>query len=1058
MTAVSNVHHNHHDEFFDSVDAQDVDSDGRARDGTSMSFTSMVVALNDKAVNLCEKGQLEAAGDMLDRASSMVSWISDQDERVKLESTTLNNVGYLAKLSGDLQKAAANVEAALELECSHGDPLPSTTLNLAAILNAKGMHSRARDLARLTIDLLSDHEKRSVAYPPLVWIAAWHNLAVAQVNSSTKAVPSEVIWSHFDTACSLAVQHLGKGHKVTKEVSSSYRHALRCWNNKKLKKSATRRAEEYRAEAEHVATAYPAKPHNNRTTGTTSGSLFASATGIGASKHGVANGKMGGAREPPLGPIPPLGRNPSQTLQPRSQQARAPPSHARTHPRGGAGKPAPTSPQHFHYHFHQHGGEAFLTPPTEAAAPPPDAGAISSLNLGPPHPPNPPGREVHPTTDPDGVDDLSAEDLAVLSDLYGPSAGGALRGGWGQSVVVGGGLSIGDGGLHGRSGAAEDKVRDAMLAAGAAPGDSARKEVAFEAPRPGCAAAQPASLSWTLQGEPHYKQFPVDAFGAPPPAPPKPPPQPRTANPDAGKQAAGARKKHGMFPASAELRKKRKKSAPADPGAARAPPDTRETVEDLERALQVKENELLELRRRLKLKAPAAMQALPRSLPPIPRDRAGSLPSTGGRPRDGKQTAPPRKIEQQPAPTEPAEKPQPPPPPRRASAHSARKEPEKVKEKPRTSPSKPGQPPEAPPPHPNPVPCSKPVPAAHTNACSEPAPPASQRPASGGRRRRGSAPSAAEAPGGGSDEKKAGQGGSGRPRVGAGLGALGALRAENQAAARPGLLVLMTAAGEAAAETNPPDATTAPVGLRMLRAVSRNGSGLEALFACGAVSDADADAPAAVVVEAPSPKCAARGRPPSLKPAAVGPERLHGIEVLTRCIEQKATRLYPFVRILCLTPVFPAQPPGDAVGPMLHPLLPPQDGYKDYTVNTPQAFKQDGAGFAEATPSETSAGGVAGPSTKQFEYGSRLRHGKLLQPAENLELLCQSCDASTLPMVRFLHTAALRAAAEATPDGSEDAADDEPTAMSFWDMKTLLSHLGSLTEYRGLQALASIVE
>eukprot|EP00754_Rhynchopus_humris_P019121 Rhum_TRINITY_DN14632_c34_g1::Rhum_TRINITY_DN14632_c34_g1_i1::g.106629::m.106629 len=203
-----------------------------------------------------------------------------ESERAVLRTAAalLNSLGYLERMRGDLDAAAAHMEAALRTEHAlDSSPLATTTINLTAVLNARGQFNRARDLARLSLELLESQkqsqqqvkdeeaaaaaaaggdEESSPPPPPqqqqqnlpppegeeaVAWVAAWHNLAVAQLHATTGPLPVDVVWGYFQEAHSLAARALGRAHPMTKEVAASFKSAKRCWSRTKEQKQAPTR-------------------------------------------------------------------------------------------------------------------------------------------------------------------------------------------------------------------------------------------------------------------------------------------------------------------------------------------------------------------------------------------------------------------------------------------------------------------------------------------------------------------------------------------------------------------------------------------------------------------------------------------------------------------------------------------------------------------------------------------------------------------------------------------------------------------------------------------------
>eukprot|EP01063_Lacrimia_lanifica_P025795 TRINITY_DN3377_c0_g1_i1.p1 TRINITY_DN3377_c0_g1~~TRINITY_DN3377_c0_g1_i1.p1 ORF type:complete len:1005 (+),score=298.57 TRINITY_DN3377_c0_g1_i1:56-3070(+) len=193
-------------------------------------------ACNTRALGCFDRGDVAGARGALDEAWGWVQQISDVAERGRAEAATLTNSGYVAKLMGDLDEAAHYLERALEVEAQYGAPQPTTTLNLAVVLNSKGVYNRARDLSKLALALLEEKEASEHPPPPQVWVAAWHNLAVSQLWATNKALNVDTVWEHFRTAVRLAKESLGRQHPLTREVVESFRAAKRSWQATKVSK------------------------------------------------------------------------------------------------------------------------------------------------------------------------------------------------------------------------------------------------------------------------------------------------------------------------------------------------------------------------------------------------------------------------------------------------------------------------------------------------------------------------------------------------------------------------------------------------------------------------------------------------------------------------------------------------------------------------------------------------------------------------------------------------------------------------------------------------------
>eukprot|EP01062_Namystynia_karyoxenos_P080981 TRINITY_DN8820_c0_g3_i3.p1 TRINITY_DN8820_c0_g3~~TRINITY_DN8820_c0_g3_i3.p1 ORF type:complete len:491 (+),score=72.81 TRINITY_DN8820_c0_g3_i3:97-1569(+) len=188
-----------------------------------------VAALNRQAMVLCDQGDYAAAREILSGVLPKLGLLDSARTKARLESATVNNLGCLEKRVGNIDAAAVHLERALKLEYQVAEPSPSTVLNLTAVLQAQGSHNKARDMARLCVELLQSAPGDHLA---TVWVAAWHNLAVAQMHATTRAEPEDTVWGYFAEAARLANRHLGGKHPLAAEVASSFRAAKQAWRRR----------------------------------------------------------------------------------------------------------------------------------------------------------------------------------------------------------------------------------------------------------------------------------------------------------------------------------------------------------------------------------------------------------------------------------------------------------------------------------------------------------------------------------------------------------------------------------------------------------------------------------------------------------------------------------------------------------------------------------------------------------------------------------------------------------------------------------------------------------
>ena len=137
-------------------DVEEVEDEVRTR------LADLVAYYNRRAVKCIENGKTgyALAKKLLGRALAltarpMAAILSNQDVRLRLRATTLNNLGCLYRRKGKGHAALKFVEMALKLEAEISGPLEdpaSTHLNLCAILSGLRQHKVAIKHARTAID------------------------------------------------------------------------------------------------------------------------------------------------------------------------------------------------------------------------------------------------------------------------------------------------------------------------------------------------------------------------------------------------------------------------------------------------------------------------------------------------------------------------------------------------------------------------------------------------------------------------------------------------------------------------------------------------------------------------------------------------------------------------------------------------------------------------------------------------------------------------------------------------------------------------------------------
>ena len=225
----------------------------------SVDIDEMIRMMNREGIELCGAKMLSEAENVLLKASELAKEVKDKQQRLTLISITNNNIGYVMKLKGSLDAAAGYVESALKIEYQLNKPSASTTLNLTAVLNAKGLYNKARDLAKLTLDLLNEEEANGSPASTELWVAAWHNIAVAQLHATTGVLSAEVVWNQFATGQKIALKGLGKNHPLTKAITESYKSAKASWLRTKLNKGKRREVPQQSKNIPHRSPSLPRK-------------------------------------------------------------------------------------------------------------------------------------------------------------------------------------------------------------------------------------------------------------------------------------------------------------------------------------------------------------------------------------------------------------------------------------------------------------------------------------------------------------------------------------------------------------------------------------------------------------------------------------------------------------------------------------------------------------------------------------------------------------------------------------------------------------------------------
>lgn len=251
-----------------------------------------VLAINTLAMQRCKTEEWARAMTMLNEAYAKLN--ADGVDRVieapqlldQLRGTTLNNMGVVECHRAKPRQALSHFESARQMEENWNMSSPSVALNTCAAYNALGMYDKATAAALETIEMLRTLElqrtrakklaaaappagatatatcSRSIAFTPMnsatheqkeeeddmlkaatspqiadsdnraLWGAAWHNLAVAQLNTSRDAPRREIseytnALTVFQNAMRATQEQLGCQHPLTKAVTDTYRDVRR---------------------------------------------------------------------------------------------------------------------------------------------------------------------------------------------------------------------------------------------------------------------------------------------------------------------------------------------------------------------------------------------------------------------------------------------------------------------------------------------------------------------------------------------------------------------------------------------------------------------------------------------------------------------------------------------------------------------------------------------------------------------------------------------------------------------------------------------------------------
>nr|CCC91611.1 conserved hypothetical protein [Trypanosoma congolense IL3000] len=230
---------------------QPADAVEKQSDANEAIIIQEMLAMNTLAMQRCDAEALTEASSILTDAYMKLhngTAVGASKGLDAIRATTLNNLGVVECHRGHHRQALSRFEAARQLEEAWNEASPSVALNSCAAYNALGMYDKATAAAMETISMLRRlfTQEASALYPtntpaPLslgdgmsiarsenaaLWGAAWHNLAVAQINtakSSTNLSEYTNAAALFHNAMRATQELLGYNHPMTKNVTETYR-------------------------------------------------------------------------------------------------------------------------------------------------------------------------------------------------------------------------------------------------------------------------------------------------------------------------------------------------------------------------------------------------------------------------------------------------------------------------------------------------------------------------------------------------------------------------------------------------------------------------------------------------------------------------------------------------------------------------------------------------------------------------------------------------------------------------------------------------------------------
>ena len=124
---------------------------------------------------------LQRAMKLTEERPGAVYFSGDDDLRLRLRATTLNNLGCMERRRGNNEAALKHLTLSSQIERNSS---ATTSLNISAILTQLSRHQEAIGTARRAVGLLTQVSKRTAEESSLLAIA-YHNLAMAQESSSS---------------------------------------------------------------------------------------------------------------------------------------------------------------------------------------------------------------------------------------------------------------------------------------------------------------------------------------------------------------------------------------------------------------------------------------------------------------------------------------------------------------------------------------------------------------------------------------------------------------------------------------------------------------------------------------------------------------------------------------------------------------------------------------------------------------------------------------------------------------------------------------------------------